>query len=340
MLVRFASVSGLKINFDKNKCSVYSKIIFLPHLEIKWNPATFKVLGVHFSINTEITPSINYEGKLLKIQKLLNAWSKLHLIPLGKTAVIKSLVVSYLTINIPDPTQGFIQELETILLDFLWNTVTVTCQDTRLFMLLYSKITCSLPRLEHTETGRHTHKLSLSLSVSLCVCVCVSLSLSLHPSLSPPPPLSPPPSLSPPSPSLSSPFSISHLSLSLLPLLYLPPPPLLPLLYLPPLPLSPPPSLSPPSPSLSSPFSISPLSLSLLPLLYLPPLPLSPPPSLSPPSPSLSSPFSISPLPLSLLPLLYLTPPPLSPPLSLSHPSPSLSSPFSISPLLSLSLGM
>ena len=219
---------------------MYSKIIFLPHLEIKWNPATFKVLGVHFSINTEITPSINYEGKLLKIQKQLNAWSKLHLIPLGKTAVIKSLVVSYLTINIPDPTQGFIQELETILFDFLWNTVTVTGQDTRLFMLLYSKITCSLPRLEHTETGRHTHKLSLCLSVSLCVSLCVCLSLSLHPSLSPP------------SPSLSSPFSISPLPLSLLPLLYLPPPP-----------LSPPPSLSPPSPSLSSPFSISPpLSLS------------------------------------------------------------------------------
>ena len=230
---------------------MYSKIIFLLHLEIKWNPATFKVLGVHFSINTEITPSINYEGKLLKIKKQLNAWSKLHLIPLGKTAVIKSLVVSYLTINIPDPTQGFIQELETILFDFLWNTVTVTGQDTRLFMLLYSKITRSLPRLEHTETGRHTHKLSPCLSVSLCVSVCVCVSLS-------------------------SPFSISPLPLSLLPLLYLPPPP-----------LSPPPSLSPPSPSLSSPFSvspspslsspfsISPLPLSLLPLLYPPPVSLS-----------------------------------------------------------------
>ena len=71
---------------------MYSKIIFLPHLEIKWNPATFKVLGVHFSINTEITPSINYEGKLLEIQKLLNAWLKQHLTPLGKITVIKSLL--------------------------------------------------------------------------------------------------------------------------------------------------------------------------------------------------------------------------------------------------------
>ena len=58
------------------------------------------------------------------IQKLLNAWSKRHLTPLGKIAVIKLLVVSkitYLTMNIPDPTEGFIQELEKMLFDFLWN---------------------------------------------------------------------------------------------------------------------------------------------------------------------------------------------------------------------------
>ena len=63
----------------------------LPHLEFKWNPATFKVLGVHFSTNTEIVPSINYEGKLLEIQKLLNAWSKRHLTPLGKIKVQKGI---------------------------------------------------------------------------------------------------------------------------------------------------------------------------------------------------------------------------------------------------------
>ena len=129
VLVRFASMSGIKIHFDKTSAvwigsEKDSRIRFLPHLEIKWNPATFKVLGVHFSTNTEIVPSINYEGKLLEIQKLLNAWSKRHLTPLGKIAVIKSLVVSkitYLTMNIPDPTEGFIQELEKMLFDFLWN---------------------------------------------------------------------------------------------------------------------------------------------------------------------------------------------------------------------------
>ena len=120
MLVRFASLSGIKINFDKTNVvrTVSEKVLkigFLPHFEFKWNPATFKVLGVHFSTNTEIAPSINYESKLLEIQKLLNAWSKRHLTPLGKIAVIKSLVVSkitYLTMNIPEPTEGFIQELE------------------------------------------------------------------------------------------------------------------------------------------------------------------------------------------------------------------------------------
>ena len=97
------------------------KIRRLNFYQFKWNPATFKVLGVHFSTNTEIVPSINYEGKLLEIQKLLNAWSKRHLTPLGKIAVIKSLVVSkitYLTMNILDPTEGFIQELEKCYLIF------------------------------------------------------------------------------------------------------------------------------------------------------------------------------------------------------------------------------
>ena len=116
-------MSGLKTNFDKTNVNLEDKI-FLPHFEFKWNPATFKVLDVHFSINTEIVPCINYESKLLQIQKLLNAWSKRRLTHLGKIAVIKSLVVSkitYLTMNIPDPTEGFIQELEKMLFDFLWN---------------------------------------------------------------------------------------------------------------------------------------------------------------------------------------------------------------------------
>ena len=56
-----------------------------------------------------------YEGKLLEIQKLFDAWSKRYLTPLGKIGVIKSLVVSkitYLTMDIPDPSEGFIQELK------------------------------------------------------------------------------------------------------------------------------------------------------------------------------------------------------------------------------------
>ena len=63
----------------------------------------------------EIIPSIDYEGKLLEIQILFHAWSKRHLTHLGKFKVMKSPVVSkrtYLTMNIPDPTEAFIQELE------------------------------------------------------------------------------------------------------------------------------------------------------------------------------------------------------------------------------------
>ena len=55
VLVRFASMPGLKINFDKTSAvwigsEKDSRIRFLPHLEFKWNPATFKILGVIYTI--------------------------------------------------------------------------------------------------------------------------------------------------------------------------------------------------------------------------------------------------------------------------------------------------
>ena len=78
-------MSGLKINFDKTNVvwvgsEKDSKIRFLPHLEFNRNPATFKVLGVHFSTNTEIIPSINYKGKILEIQsyQMLGQRDTLH----------------------------------------------------------------------------------------------------------------------------------------------------------------------------------------------------------------------------------------------------------------------
>ena len=94
-----------------------STIRFLPHLNFTWNAVTFNILGVHFSTHIETIPFIYYEGKLSEIQKLLNTWSKRHL---GKFAVIKSKV-TYLMMNVPDPTESFVRGLQKLFFDFLWD---------------------------------------------------------------------------------------------------------------------------------------------------------------------------------------------------------------------------
>ena len=48
----------------------------MPELDLNWNPATFKVLGVKFSTYlNEIVP-INYDNSLNKTRKVLNVWSR------------------------------------------------------------------------------------------------------------------------------------------------------------------------------------------------------------------------------------------------------------------------
>ena len=51
---KFGSSSGLKFNVHKTNAiwlgsKRNSNVTFLPHLNIKWNPQTFKILGITFT---------------------------------------------------------------------------------------------------------------------------------------------------------------------------------------------------------------------------------------------------------------------------------------------------
>ena len=59
--------------------------------------------------------TINFENKLNKMKKMLNAWSRRNLTPLGRITVIKSLVISKIThllMNLPDPEESFFKGIE------------------------------------------------------------------------------------------------------------------------------------------------------------------------------------------------------------------------------------
>ena len=99
-------------------------IRFMRDKNFVWDPGTFQVLGIIFSTNVNNIVKINYEGKLLAMKKIMYMWKKRNITPYGKITVIKTLVFSkivHLMINLPDPSEQFIFELEKELYSFLWN---------------------------------------------------------------------------------------------------------------------------------------------------------------------------------------------------------------------------
>lgn len=128
-LRQFASLSGLSINYDKSSAVWIgplknSNVKFLPEYNFAWNPATFKVLGIVFSLDIDNIVALNYDGKLLEIKRIFNSWSRRNLTPFGKITVIKTLALSkltYLFLNLPDPDDDFLGALQRMLFSFIWN---------------------------------------------------------------------------------------------------------------------------------------------------------------------------------------------------------------------------
>jgi hypothetical protein len=89
-----------------------------------WDPGTFRYLGVLFSVDSANMVHLNYTGKIEEIRKTLNMWSKRQLTPFGKITILKTLAMSkliYLFVNIPDPSDAFLKEIDSMFFKFLWN---------------------------------------------------------------------------------------------------------------------------------------------------------------------------------------------------------------------------
>ena len=90
-----------------------SQVRFLRDMNFCWDPGIFTVLGTKFSTDVKQITSINYEGKLTEIKRILNTWSKRQVTPLGKITVIKTLALSrviYLFVNLLDPQDDALHE--------------------------------------------------------------------------------------------------------------------------------------------------------------------------------------------------------------------------------------
>jgi hypothetical protein len=126
---RFSRRSGLFMNNGKTSAiwlgsRKNSPIRYLQHLGMEWNPDKFKVLGVWFTNNLKNCVRLNFSEKFEEIRKLLNIWLRRNITPVGKVAILKSLILSKLThlwLLLPNPPGEFIRNLQKVCYAFIWN---------------------------------------------------------------------------------------------------------------------------------------------------------------------------------------------------------------------------
>lgn len=129
ILDTFGRASGLLMNSEKtqvmwlgNKKNSNEK--FCPNLHMIWNPTKIKILGIWFTQDLKDCETINYKDKFAEIKVLFKIWSQRTITPLGRVAILKSLILSkliHLWILLPDPPDQSIQLLQNLCFQFVWN---------------------------------------------------------------------------------------------------------------------------------------------------------------------------------------------------------------------------
>ena len=128
LLDAFASISGLKVNYEKTEAlwigdSKSSNLTFPSSKPITWANEKVFALGVWFSTLEDRSLNSNFTEKIEKIRSILDNWSARRLTLLGKMTVTKTLAVSqiiYILSSLPTPPD-ILKTINSILYDFLWD---------------------------------------------------------------------------------------------------------------------------------------------------------------------------------------------------------------------------
>ena len=127
-LEKFGKKSGLFLNVEKTSAVWLgsmkgSAIRYMQHLGMQWNPGQFKILGIWLSCTLKDCVNLNYNEKFFEIRKLFQIWSKRNITPLGRIAVLKSLILSKLThlwLLLPKPPDSLTKQLQRECFKFVW----------------------------------------------------------------------------------------------------------------------------------------------------------------------------------------------------------------------------
>ena len=125
----FSLISGLKPNYEK--CTIlkigaikYSNMKLHCSDQVKWSNGPVNMLGITIPENMAELTKVNFNKKIIKMDKILMPWYGKSLSLYGKVTLINTLVVSqfvYLFQSLPSPDQGFYKIYETKIFKFLWN---------------------------------------------------------------------------------------------------------------------------------------------------------------------------------------------------------------------------
>ena len=129
VISKFGNVSGLFLNNGKTQAiwlgsKKHSSEKHMSNLNFAWNPKYFKILGVWFTTDLHEIETKNYTEKMSEVQILFNIWSKRIITPIGRIAVLKSLILSklvYLWMLLPNPPDQLISRLQLLCFKFVWN---------------------------------------------------------------------------------------------------------------------------------------------------------------------------------------------------------------------------
>ena len=128
VLSKFGKRSGLFLNHGKTSviwlgCRKGSQVKYMEHLGMEWNPSKFKVLGIWFTNDGKGCERLNYTEKFEEMKKLIQLWMKRLITPLGRVAILKSLILSkliHLWMWLPNPSQVSLDALQKICFVFIW----------------------------------------------------------------------------------------------------------------------------------------------------------------------------------------------------------------------------
>ena len=128
LLDSFASISGLRINYEKTEALWIGAMRFqrrkiAAYQNISWPSHKVKALGVWLSTVKEESITLNYEEKKETISKTIENWQFRRLTLLGKIVVIKSLLASQLIyiMSLLPTSSGHLKDLNNLLYQFLWD---------------------------------------------------------------------------------------------------------------------------------------------------------------------------------------------------------------------------